>query len=154
MKKCLMLRPSLKNKKNPRRSETNRRRRLFRVKRVIIGLLPLGQKAHPGPPVPLLPKHWFGSISDNVQSCRRGSLQRAVFVVVSKANEAANRLNFLGLVSEQCLFNLASRMVEMDVLPACEDYGLGVIPWSPLAGGLLGGVLKKTSEGRRASDHI
>jgi aryl-alcohol dehydrogenase-like predicted oxidoreductase len=42
-------------------------------------------------------------------------------------------------------------MVELEVLPACKDYGLGVIPWSPLAGGLLGGVLQKIKEGRRAN---
>jgi aryl-alcohol dehydrogenase-like predicted oxidoreductase len=45
-------------------------------------------------------------------------------------------------------------MVELEVLPACEGYGLGVIPWSPLAGGLLGGVLKKLTEGRRASERM
>jgi len=35
-------------------------------------------------------------------------------------------------------------------LPACQAYGLGVIPWSPLGGGLLGGALRKAQEGRRA----
>jgi len=48
------------------------------------------------------------------------------------------------------LYNLKDRMVELEVLPACNAYGLGVIPWSPLAGGLLGGVLQKIKEGRRA----
>ena len=56
----------------------------------------------------------------------------------------------MGLVSEQSLYNLKDRMVELEVLPACQAYGLGVIPWSPLAGGLLGGVLQKIKEGRRA----
>jgi len=73
---------------------------------------------------------------------------------IAKANEAAKNRHFLGLVSEQCLYNLNARAVETDVLPACEDYGLGVIPWSPLAGGLLGGVLQKIEEGRRASEGI
>jgi aryl-alcohol dehydrogenase-like predicted oxidoreductase len=59
---------------------------------------------------------------------------------IAQANEAAARRNFLGLVSEQSLYNLASRTVELEVLPACRHYGLGVIPWSPLAGGLLGGT--------------
>jgi len=59
---------------------------------------------------------------------------------IAKANGAAERRNFLGLVSEQSLYNLMARTVELEVLPACRDYGLGVIPWSPLAGGLLGGV--------------
>jgi len=45
-------------------------------------------------------------------------------------------------------------MIELEVLPACRAFGLGVIPWSPLAGGLLGGVLQKISEGRRANEHM
>jgi len=69
---------------------------------------------------------------------------------IAKANETAAKRNFMGLVSEQCLYNLNARTVEMEVLPACENYGLGVIPWSPLASGLLGGALKKAAEGRRA----
>jgi aryl-alcohol dehydrogenase-like predicted oxidoreductase len=73
---------------------------------------------------------------------------------IAQANEAAARRNFFGLVSEQSLYNLNARMVELEVLPACEGYGLGVIPWSPLAGGLLGGVLAKQAEGRRASDRM
>jgi len=70
---------------------------------------------------------------------------------ITQANEIARSRHFLGLVSEQSLYNLTARTVEMDVVPACESYGLGVIPWSPLAGGLLGGVLRKIAEGRRAS---
>ena len=73
---------------------------------------------------------------------------------IAKANEAAKRRNFLGLVSEQCHYHLANRMPELDLLPACEDYGLGVIPWSPLGGGLLAGVLKKENMGRRADDRM
>jgi len=69
---------------------------------------------------------------------------------IARAQETAREAHFLGLVSEQCLYNLKDRMVELEVLPACKAYGLGVIPWSPLAGGLLGGVLQKIKEGRRA----
>lgn len=68
---------------------------------------------------------------------------------IAQANETARRLGGYGLVSEQCLYNLAARDAEMEVLPASRDYGLGVIPWSPLHGGLLGGVLKKEGEGSR-----
>jgi len=68
---------------------------------------------------------------------------------IAKAQECAQRRNFIGLVSEQSIYNLAKREVELEVLPACGDYGLGVIPWSPLHGGLLGGVLRKESEGKR-----
>ncbi|MET8690621.1 aldo/keto reductase [Streptomyces sp. NPDC004732] len=68
---------------------------------------------------------------------------------IAQANETARRLGSYGLVSEQCLYNLAARDAEMEVIPAAQDYGLGVIPWSPLHGGLLGGVLKKEGEGSR-----
>ncbi|MGX2995369.1 aldo/keto reductase [Streptomyces sp. JNUCC 64] len=71
---------------------------------------------------------------------------------IAQANEVAARHGRLGLVSEQCVYNLFERRAEMEVLPAAREYGLGVIPWSPLHGGLLGGVLRKQEEGgRRAS---
>ncbi|MCB0033596.1 MAG: aldo/keto reductase [Anaerolineales bacterium] len=73
---------------------------------------------------------------------------------IAKANEAAQRRNFMGLVSEQSKYSLAERTVELEVVPACEDYGVGIIPWSPLDGGLLGGVLAKIESGRRASDSM
>jgi len=70
---------------------------------------------------------------------------------IAQANEAASKRNFLGLVSEQSLYNLASRTVELEVLPACRAYGLGVIPWSPLAGGMLGGQGTNGDTARRKS---
>lgn len=73
---------------------------------------------------------------------------------IAQANEAAKNRHFLGLVSEQCLYNLAERTVEMELLPACQAYGLGVIPWSPLSSGMLAGALKKMSEGRRAQEGV
>ncbi|MEV4060196.1 aldo/keto reductase [Nonomuraea dietziae] len=73
---------------------------------------------------------------------------------IAKAQESAARKGMLGLVSEQSHYNLLTRKVELEVLPACEDYGLGVIPWSPLAGGLLGGVLRKIDKGRSASENM
>ncbi|MFF8369170.1 aldo/keto reductase [Streptomyces lydicus] len=66
---------------------------------------------------------------------------------LARANETAARRGSYGLVSEQCLYNLAERRAEMEVIPAAESYGLGVIPWSPLHGGLLGGALRKEREG-------
>jgi aryl-alcohol dehydrogenase-like predicted oxidoreductase len=68
---------------------------------------------------------------------------------IAKAMETARRRGRPGLVSEQSIYNLLKREVELEVLPACQDYGLGVIPWSPLNGGLLGGILRKTEEGKR-----
>ena len=74
---------------------------------------------------------------------------------IAKAQGAAARRNFLGLVSEQSHYNLLTRQVELEVLPAAEDFGLGVIPWSPLASGLLGGVVRKQRDGsRRYADHL
>jgi aryl-alcohol dehydrogenase-like predicted oxidoreductase len=77
-----------------------------------------------------------------------GSSNFAAWHIV-QANETAARRSFLGLVSEQSLYNLASRTVELEVLPACRAYGVGVIPWSPLAGGLLGGMHDSGSTARR-----
>jgi aryl-alcohol dehydrogenase-like predicted oxidoreductase len=62
---------------------------------------------------------------------------------IAQANEAAARQGRVGLVSEQCLYNLAERRAEMEIIPAAQEYGLGVIPWSPLEGGLLGGAIRK-----------
>ncbi|MFJ6215573.1 aldo/keto reductase [Streptomyces sp. NPDC092296] len=68
---------------------------------------------------------------------------------IARAQETADARKYLGLVSEQSLYNLMERSIELEVLPAAEHYGLGVIPWSPLHGGLLGGVLRKEREGVR-----
>lgn len=70
---------------------------------------------------------------------------------LAQANETASRRGFLGLVSEQSHYNLAVRTVELEVLPACRHYGIGMIPWSPLSGGILGGVLGTTDTARRQS---
>jgi aryl-alcohol dehydrogenase-like predicted oxidoreductase len=70
---------------------------------------------------------------------------------IAQANETAKQRNFLGLVSEQSLYNLAARTVELEVLPACRAYGVGVIPWSPLAGGMLGGMVTSGDVARRKS---
>lgn len=73
---------------------------------------------------------------------------------IAKAQETAARRGFFGLVSEQSHYNLLVRAPELEVIPACEDYGLGVIPWSPLAGGLLGGILRKIDKGRSATEQM
>ena len=73
---------------------------------------------------------------------------------IARACETAGRRGMLGLVSEQSKYSLAARTVELEVLPACRAYGLGVIPWSPLDGGLLGGVLQKLEKGRRAAEGV
>src|SRR5262245_4675699 len=71
---------------------------------------------------------------------------------IAQANSIAAARQFMGLVSEQSLYNLNARMIELEVIPACRAYGVGIIPWSPLAGGLLGGALQKASMGRRSDE--
>jgi aryl-alcohol dehydrogenase-like predicted oxidoreductase len=73
---------------------------------------------------------------------------------IATAQQLASQRHFMGLVSEQSLYNLASRTIELEVIPALRHYGIGLIPWSPLAGGLLAETLKGTSEGRRAGAGI
>jgi len=73
---------------------------------------------------------------------------------IATANEEARRRKLLGLISEQSKYNLFNRNIEREIIPACNYYGVGIIPWSPLEGGLLGGVLKKLSDGRRSKDEI
>src|SRR5215469_6451329 len=68
---------------------------------------------------------------------------------LAQASSTAAARSFFGLVSEQSIYNLMTRWIELEVLPAAIDYGVGIIPWSPLQGGLLGGVLRKEREGRR-----
>ncbi|MCA0456504.1 MAG: aldo/keto reductase [Chloroflexi bacterium] len=73
---------------------------------------------------------------------------------IAQANEIAKNRHFMGLVSEQSLYNLAARTIELEVVPACESYGLGIIPWSPLAGGILGGTKEagKRRQTNRSAD--
>ena len=80
-----------------------------------------------------------------------GSSNHAAWQIAA-ANEAAARRNFQGLVSEQSHYNLLTRHVELEVLPAARHYGVGVLPWSPLAGGLLAGALEKAEGGRRGDE--
>jgi len=73
---------------------------------------------------------------------------------IATACEEARRRNFLGLISEQSKYNLFNRFIEREMVPACNYYGVGIIPWSPLEGGLLGGVLKELDKGRRAKAEV
>ena len=73
---------------------------------------------------------------------------------VATANEEARKRNMLGLISEQSKYNLFNRKIEREMIPACKYYGVGIIPWSPLEGGLLSGVIKGLNEGRRNSEEI
>ena len=73
---------------------------------------------------------------------------------LARAQELARSRHFLGLVSEQSLYNLNERTIELEVIPACEAYGIGLIPWSPLARGMLAGALEPAKTGRRADEDL
>jgi aryl-alcohol dehydrogenase-like predicted oxidoreductase len=73
---------------------------------------------------------------------------------IATACQEADRRGLMGLVSEQSIYHLNNRMIELEVIPACRHYGLGLIPWSPLGGGLLGGALAKAKAGRRANERL
>ena len=73
---------------------------------------------------------------------------------IAIAQAVADRREFFGLVSEQSLYNLTTRAIELEVIPALRYHGIGLIPWSPLAGGVLAGVLDGESGERRDHDQI
>jgi aryl-alcohol dehydrogenase-like predicted oxidoreductase len=73
---------------------------------------------------------------------------------IATAQMSAQVRNTLGLASEQSIYNLTQRTIELEVIPALRHFGIGLIPWSPIGMGLLGGVLRKTAEGRTALPHM
>jgi len=73
---------------------------------------------------------------------------------IARGNEIARDRGSLGLATEQSLYNLTARTLELEVIPAVQEYGMGLIPWSPLSGGLLAGALKKVEEGRRGTEYM
>ena len=95
----------------------------------------------------------FGSLITQGKVVYVGSSNFAGWDIATACQEASKR-NLMGLASEQSIYHLNNRMVELEVVPACREYGLGLIPWSPLGGGLLGGALEKKNQGRRSSDEF
>ena len=103
------------------------------------------------------PAHW-----DEIWQAFETLVQQGKVIYVGSSNFAgwhitlaqltARKRNFLGLVSEQSKYSLITRNIEQEVLPACQHFGIGVIPWSPLEGGILGGALEKQAQGRRAGE--
>jgi aryl-alcohol dehydrogenase-like predicted oxidoreductase len=77
-----------------------------------------------------------------------GSSNFAAWNIV-EANYIAKQRNFLGIISEQSIYSLRNRTVELEVIPACKAMGVGMIPWSPIGGGILGGVLEKINDNQR-----
>lgn len=82
-----------------------------------------------------------------------GSSNFAGWDIATACQEASKR-GMMGLVSEQSIYHLNNRVIELEVIPACRHYGLGLIPWSPLGGGLLGGALEKMQTGRRMGENF
>ncbi len=95
----------------------------------------------------------FGALVQQGKVVYVGSSNFAGWDIATACQEASKR-GMTGLVSEQSIYHLNNRMIELEVIPACENYGLGVIPWSPLGGGLLGGALEKYNTGRRSSENF
>ena len=93
----------------------------------------------------------FGSLINQGKVVYVGSSNFAGWDIATACQEASKR-GMLGLVSEQSIYHLNNRTIELEVIPACRHYGLGFIPWSPLAGGLLGGALEKMDTGRRMGE--
>ena len=82
-----------------------------------------------------------------------GSSNFAAWNIV-EAQCTANARNYSGLISEQSLYNLSNRMIELEVIPACRKYGVGIIPWSPLAEGLLAGILNDSAGVRKKTEAV
>ncbi len=95
----------------------------------------------------------FGALKQEGKLVYVGSSNFAGWDIATACQEAARR-GLTGLVSEQSVYNISNRTVELEVIPACRHYGLGLIPWSPLARGLLAGSLEKHSEGRRSDEEL
>ncbi|MBS3944306.1 MAG: aldo/keto reductase, partial [Melioribacter sp.] len=73
---------------------------------------------------------------------------------LAEAFYKAQERHSLGIVSEQSIYSLRNRHIELEVIPACKAFGIGLIPWSPLGGGILCGVLEKAAEGRRTREPL
>lgn len=95
----------------------------------------------------------FGSLINQGKVVYVGSSNFAGWDIATACQEASKR-GMMGLSSEQSIYNLNNRTVELEVIPACRHYGLGLIPWSPLDAGLLGGALEKMDTGRRKGENF
>jgi len=82
-----------------------------------------------------------------------GSSNFAAWNIV-EAQCTARARNYSGLISEQSLYNLSNRMIELEVIPACRKYVVGIIPWSPLAEGLLAGIINDSAGVRKKTEAV
>ncbi|HEY6029305.1 MAG TPA: aldo/keto reductase [Gaiellaceae bacterium] len=90
----------------------------------------------------------LGALSDLVHQGKIRYLGSSTFPAheIVEAQWVAERRGRERFVCEQPPYSLLVRGIEADVLPVCERYGMGVIPWSPLAGGWLSGRWRKGQE--------
>jgi aryl-alcohol dehydrogenase-like predicted oxidoreductase len=95
----------------------------------------------------------MGSLQGQGKVIYVGSSNFAGWDIATACQEASHR-GMIGLVSEQSIYNLDNRMIELEVIPACRHYGMGLIAWSPLGGGFLGGALEKAATGRRGNEDV
>jgi aryl-alcohol dehydrogenase-like predicted oxidoreductase len=95
----------------------------------------------------------FDSLAKQGKVLYVGSSNFAGWDIATACQEASKR-GMMGLASEQSIYHLNNRMIELEVIPACRHYGLGLIPWSPLGRGLLAGALEKAQTGRRSSEEL
>ena len=93
----------------------------------------------------------YSTLIDQGKVVYAGSSNFAGWDIATACQEAGRR-GLTGLVSEQSIYNLTNRAIELEVIPACRAYGLGLIPWSPLGGGVLGGAPEGASDGRRSGE--
>jgi aryl-alcohol dehydrogenase-like predicted oxidoreductase len=95
----------------------------------------------------------FGSLKSQGKVVYVGSSNFAGWHIAT-ANHEAYRRSMHGLVSEQSVYNLNNRMIELEVIPACVEYGMGLVPYSPVDGGMLAGAVEKERSGRRGGDWV
>ncbi len=87
----------------------------------------------------------LGALTDLVRSGKVRYIGSSTFPAheIVEAQWVAERRGRERFVCEQPPYSLLVRGIERNVLPVCEQYGMGVIPWSPLAGGWLSGGYRK-----------
>ena len=73
---------------------------------------------------------------------------------IATAQQIANHRQTLGLASEQSLYNLTNRAIEAELIPALRYYQIGLLVWSPIGMGVLGGTFDRSTSGRRSMDFI
>jgi len=90
----------------------------------------------------------LGALTDLVRAGKIRYLGSSTFPAheIVESQWVAERRGRERFVCEQPPYSLLVRGIERDVLPVCERYGMGVIPWSPLAGGWLSGRYRKGRE--------